>query len=400
MLFHEAIQNLLRRLPAAPGRVNPVEPLAHLEYAQELALKKEALAAFWADRRLPGTPETLVAAPRPRQYRTTTRRHAFAKRGLFDLTVSPGSGRAGAASDHHSALEPPAHTALYAFLRQRLNEPHFRPLANALNHIIIRGSYAERCVIFNVHELDGTIVRKLKIIASHLPEADRAVVSAFMFNDPSQSKYYLDDAPVEGALKTKKLFGPDLLRVDFGGNRYRFFPTVFSQVNEAMVPVMLAAAKELLQPATDQHLVDLYCGYGLFTHHLAAGYAHACGLEASPLSIEAAEMNARYHPETNKVTFRVCQITGDRFLNQLPRPDQHKEVVLTDPPRVGMPPPVIAALAGRKPVRVLQASCGTDEIPGQLAAWQAHGYRLVTVRPLDMFAGTPHLETLLLLERA
>jgi tRNA/tmRNA/rRNA uracil-C5-methylase (TrmA/RlmC/RlmD family) len=49
-------------------------------------------------------------------------------------------------------------------------------------------------------------------------------------------------------------------------------------------------------------------------------------------------------------------------------------------------------------VKVLQACCGTDEIPRQVACWQASGYRVVNAVPLDLFAGTAHLETLLLLE--
>ena len=60
--------------------------------------------------------------------------------------------------------------------------------------------------------------------------------------------------------------------------------------------------------------------------------------------------------------------------------------------------PVIAALCRRGPVKVLQACCGIEEIPRQAAAWQSHGYRITAVQPLDMFAGTPHLETLILFE--
>lgn len=403
MTFHDIIVKRLRALPMA-AHASPVEPLAHLDYLDELALKNQALLEFWRIHQLPLTPPDITPAPRPRHYRTTTRRHAAVTKGVLQLTVAPvadsPAGIPGTTPDtERSELEPPEHAALYAFLRDKLNEPHFRSLAGALNHLIVRGSYVERAVIFNVFRLDGTIVRKLKILAPQLSAFDRDIVSAFVFFDPERSRYYLDSAPpAAGSFKTKKLFGPEMLLVNLGSCRYRFFPTVFSQVNEAMVPVMLDTARELLAPAANQHLIDLYCGYGLFTHFLAGGYAHACGLELSRESIEAAELNTRLFPATNRVAFRVAQIGGGALLNQLPRPDQHAEVVLTDPPRQGMPEPVIAALASRRPVKVLQACCGTDEIPRQLAAWHSSGYRLTAIRPLDMFAGTPHLETLLLLE--
>ncbi|OGV70442.1 MAG: hypothetical protein A3K19_12660 [Lentisphaerae bacterium RIFOXYB12_FULL_65_16] len=397
MTFADLIQARLRSMGAMAHGFS-IEPLAHLDYAQELALKNEALREFWTACRLPGTPAPVVAAPRPRQYRTTTRRHARYGRDGFRLAVSEDDGARPGPVGERSVLEPVEHGALYSFMEGKLSESHFRVLAEALNHVIIRGSYAERCVIFNVSGLDGKVVRKLKILGAALPEFDREVVSAFVFVDPTQSRYYLDSGQVPGSVKTKKLFGPGVLVVEFCGHRYLYYPTAFTQVNEAMVPVMLATARELLAPARDQHLVDLYCGYGLFTHFLADSYAHAWGVDSSPQGIEAAEKNARFFPPGNKVAFRVGQISGESFMRFLPRPDGHAEVLLADPPRQGMPAEVISALASRTPGKVLQACCGTDEMPRQVACWQASGYQVTKVVPLDMFAGTPHLETLLLLE--
>jgi tRNA/tmRNA/rRNA uracil-C5-methylase (TrmA/RlmC/RlmD family) len=62
-----------------------------------------------------------------------------------------------------------------------------------------------------------------------------------------------------------------------------------------------------------------------------------------------------------------------------------------------MPQAAIAALARRRPAAILQACCGIDVVPGQLAAWRAAGYGVRAVRVLDMFAGTLHLEALILL---
>jgi tRNA/tmRNA/rRNA uracil-C5-methylase (TrmA/RlmC/RlmD family) len=69
-----------------------------------------------------------------------------------------------------------------------------------------------------------------------------------------------------------------------------------------------------------------------------------------------------------------------------------------DPPRKGTAPGVIRELASRRPERVLHVFCGTDEIPRELYQWKSAGYVLRTLQPLDMFPGTPHLETFCLLE--
>jgi tRNA/tmRNA/rRNA uracil-C5-methylase (TrmA/RlmC/RlmD family) len=396
--FADILQGYLRDV-APGGRGLAVEPLAYLGYDRELEVKNRALEEFWAQHRLPPAPGPLVPAPRPRHYRTTTRRHAGCSRhGLRLVAHRAAAGAGGTATEDSSRLEPAEHAALYEALAARLREPHFRPLARALSYVIVRGSYSERCVLFNVAHLDGTIVRKLKLLGQALPGLDPAVVSAFAFLDPTRSTYYLDSAPVPGQVKLKRLFGPEVLRVDFAGERYEYYPTGFTQVNEAMVPELLASARRLLAPGGDEeHLVDLYCGYGLFTHYLAASYAHAVGLEAAPEGIAAARRNRRFHPAGAPVSFRLCRIDGGTLVRHLPPADGHREVVLTDPPRQGMPQAAIAALARRRPAAILQACCGIDVVPGQLAAWRAAGYGVRAVRVLDMFAGTLHLEALILL---
>jgi tRNA/tmRNA/rRNA uracil-C5-methylase (TrmA/RlmC/RlmD family) len=393
-IIHHKIQGLATTAHPAPA----VEPLAHLNYEQELTIKNHALEEFLHLQRLPLAPSSIVASPKPRHYRTTTKRQVMYKRGQTRLVFFYGDGMGAAHQTERSLLEPREHTALYSYIGDKLNEIGFRPLSEALNFVIIRGSYTQRTVIFNVHKLNGTVVKKINILAGLLPPLDRAVTSSFIFFDPGRSPYYLDMEYQEGSFKTKKLFGHKTLLVNFAGNKYLYDPTVFSQVNESMVPIMLATVKKFLAPTPQQHLIDLYCGYGLFTHFLASSYAHACGLEASPLAIESAQQNTRFFPSGNKVIFRVCRIADNAFLNLLPRPDHHAEVILADPPRKGLPPYVIASLARRAPVKILQACCGTDEIPQQVSAWQANGYQVTAVVPLDMFSGTPHLEILLLFE--
>jgi hypothetical protein len=59
---------------------------------------------------------------------------------------------------------------------------------------------------------------------------------------------------------------------------------------------------------------------------------------------------------------------------------------------------VIAHLAARRPARVVHIFCGIETVPGAVAEWGKAGYTLSKCVPLDMFAGTPNLETLALFE--
>jgi tRNA/tmRNA/rRNA uracil-C5-methylase (TrmA/RlmC/RlmD family) len=393
MIFSEILRNEAKTL--SPGSRGPI-PLSCLDYAQELAVKDKAFKLFWEAHRLPQQPSPVIPSPKPRHYRTTTKRHALFQNGRLRLRFSPADANPKDAAEDPSILEPAEHLALYSFISEKLNEPFFRELAGNLNYAVLRGSYARRCVIINVRALNGPIVKQAKILGKHLPECDKGAISCFLFVDPKQSPYYLDTGCVGNGIKIKKLFGPELLCVGFGGGKYKYPPVVFSQVNESMVPVMLSKAKELLSPSMNEHLVDLYCGYGLFTHYLAPFYAHACGLEASHESVAAAESNGRFFPAGKRTAFHAVRIESGSFTHKLPGPGCHPEACITDPPRQGMPAQAVAALCRRGPVKVVEACCGTDEIPGQVAAFRSNGYNLKTAMPLDMFAGTPHLETLLL----
>jgi tRNA/tmRNA/rRNA uracil-C5-methylase (TrmA/RlmC/RlmD family) len=394
MKFSEIIHQRLR----IRGLINnPAEPLAHMAYKEELVLKDRALAEFWHGAALAGKPELVKASPRSRHYRTTTKRVAQFTNKVCRLGFVGDDGRRFREPIAESSLEPVEHAAIYGFVLERLNRPSFAPLSQHLNYVIIRGSYTEFTVIFNVSRVDATIVRRLKHLSEDLQKAPLGAVSAFAFVDPTRSNYYLDSGDAEGSFKVKNLFGHELLFAAFEGNRYLYHPTVFSQVNESMVPAMVKTAAALLGPAPRARLLDLYCGYGLFSYALAPLFKQVVGFEAAPLSIESAEASRRFHAEA-AVRFRLCRIAAGTLRTALPRDEKTDEVCLLDPPRQGTGHGVIDVVAGRNPARVLHLCCSVDEIPRQMAEWRDAGYALSRVVPLDMFPGTPNLEVLILLE--
>ena len=382
--------------PGESAGARPVEPLAHLDYARELELKNRALAAFWADHRLAGTPAPILPSPRPRRYRTTTRRRAQYRPGRLELGF--GDQRESAAAVPESLLEPEAHFALYQFLAGELAAAPNRPVAAHLNHVIIRGSYEAFSVILNLDELSGPIVRRLKALAQRLQERPETVTSAFAFCDPSQSEYYFERDPPPVPVQLKKLFGPARFPLRLAGRRYAMAPTSFSQVNESMVAPMLSEVRDLLQPREGDRLLDLYCGYGLFSHDLSDTGVEIVGLELDRASVQAAADQLRFTRPAGRVVFTRQNISPESLARALPREaPAGRELVLLDPPRQGTAPGVISYLGGRGPAAVLHIFCGIEAIPPALADWDANGYAVARCVPLDMFAGTPNLETLVLL---
>ncbi len=154
----------------------------------------------------------------------------------------------------------------------------------------------------------------------------------------------------------------------------------------------------MLSLGKEDHFLDLYCGYGLFSFALGEAAKDVLGVEWEGPSIDCAKASAKHLKKNYR--FIAGKIDEMFVQTRLPKPVLNEpEKILLDPPRKGCEPGVIHALAMRKPIRVAHVFCGTDEIPASLKEWERYGYRVREVQPLDLFPGTPHLETIVMLER-
>lgn len=366
--------------------------LSVLDYAEEIQTKQKAFNLFCEKNGLQ-SPEKIVESPLQRNYRTTTKRRAVFDGEKFRLTFGEDDDR----PEFAEALEPQEHLEIYRFVERTLQKTVFRQLAEAMNWLIVRGSYRSRAVIFNVAEMKASVVRKLKLIGEHLNAANLGVVSAHVYFDPTRSDYYLEAVRPTNSLSFKTLYGPRQLSLDLGKFRLKYPVTGFSQINESQIPNLLNVAAELLAPKKSESLLDLYCGYGLFSLGLGEKFRATLGVEWEGASIECAKASAKFL-KRGSARFIAGKIDS-RFVGTSIPKFEGPEVALLDPPRKGTEPGVIAELARRNPECVLHIFCGTDEIPRELNQWRLAHYAVQKIQPLDLFPGTPHLETAVLLEK-
>ncbi len=375
--------------------VRSVDPLADLAYADECLIKQQALEVFWKKHQIPGVPGKIMPSPMPRGYRTNSKRRVLIYKGKVSLVMEQHHCEPGTLQ--RSSLEPDMHLSIYQLLLELLSGVNYQSLARSLNFCIIRGSYTRCSIILNVFAVDNIIVRKIKQFAATLKASDPRILSCFMYVDPTRSDYYLESKRPEKGVAIKKLFGPESLDVTVDGIRLLYPPTVFSQINESMLPNFTGAVRDLLELSSGVRLLDLYCGYGMLGLVSAPHVGSVIGMDIEGPAIHAAIENAKYHFPGKQLKFIASPITADSLCDKLP-PPHPKEVVLLDPPRSGTARGVIHAIAERQPCRVLHIFCGTDEIPRELLEWKAGGYVPERILPLDMFPGSPNLETMILLK--
>jgi len=378
-----------------------IRPLAYTDYGKELTVKNAALSEFWHRNRLQGAPVPIIPSPKPRRYRTTSKRRVFSAHNRYRLRFSHRKELTPNSAMLSTLLEPKEHEIIYQFLLEKLNTPAFSVTAKQLTYIIIRGSYTEFIVIFNIANVNGAIVKNLKNLAQHLLKLNVNVVSTFVFCDPARSDYYLDNRPAEGAWKVKNLFGPDFLRLTFGEYTFHYNPVSFSQINESIIPLLLEQAALLCRAQPAERFIDLYCGYGLFSNYMSKQYGEVWGIDYDELSVEHARTTARYRSKKINISarthFRTTHITPGTLEALLPKAGTVSETILLDPSRQGPVKGVIQFCADRHPSRVLHIFCNVDRIPEDVEQWHRNGYRIKDIVPLDMFPGTPNLEVLILL---
>lgn len=151
-------------------------------------------------------------------------------------------------------------------------------------------------------------------------------------------------------------------------------------------------------PPRPTRFAELYAGIGFFTLPLARHGLVGMALESD----RAALADLRTNLERAGLADRV-EVLGGRVERRadLAKRLARADVLIVDPPRTGLGRVVRESIAQAAPRRIVYVSCD----PGTLARdlrflVETGGYRLADLRGFDLFPQTPHVETVVRLERA
>ena len=174
------------------------------------------------------------------------------------------------------------------------------------------------------------------------------------------------------------------------GFRFRVAASSFFQVNTSQLSRAIDEVRDLLELDGTEVMVDAYCGVGVFTVLLSPYVRKIVGNEESASAIEDAGLNSK-----DILNIEFVEGKTEHILNTL---NQHIDVLLLDPPRVGCHPDVLDSVIKLKPEKVLMISCEPEAMARDLNLLCSTGiYSLETIRPVDMFPQTRHVETISML---
>lgn len=172
-----------------------------------------------------------------------------------------------------------------------------------------------------------------------------------------------------------------------------FEPTDFVQINAEVNRRMVSAAVELADVGSGERVLDLFCGLGNFTLPFARRAAEVLGVEGDAGLVARGVANARRNGLGN-----ARFVAADLAEPDWPFYRERWDVAVLDPPRTGAEIPV-RRLGRTRPRRIVYVSCHPATLARDAKILVAeHGYKLKSVRALDMFPHTHHVEAMALFE--
>ncbi len=259
-----------------------------------------------------------------------------------------------------------------------------------------------RHLVSRVGRSSGEVVSTL-VAAANVPPL--RAVSRAVLDTARPDGWHLNVHPRPGALlfgpQTRHLAGRERVREDVAGVTFLVSPTAFFQTN-VEAAALLAAQVVGAVPDGAARVLDLYAGLGFFALPLARRGQAVVAVEESAAAIADGEASAAF----NRVPPARCRFVRARAEDALARAGKRGDAydcVVLDPPREGAVPAVPELVRALAPARIVYVSCAPEALARDLARFlhrdEAPAYRLATVVPIDMFPHTPHVETVVVLDR-
>ena len=183
--------------------------------------------------------------------------------------------------------------------------------------------------------------------------------------------------------------GEDAIYEEMEGLRFKIGPKSFYQTNSLQAYRLYSTARDFADLKGNETVYDLYTGTGTIAQFISKHAARVIGIEYVPEAIADARINAENNGITNCEFFAgdMKDVLTPGFIEEHGKPD----VIILDPPRVGIHPDVAGVILDASPERIVYVSCNPASQARDLAIL-AEKYEITAVRPVDMFPHTHHVE--------
>lgn len=194
--------------------------------------------------------------------------------------------------------------------------------------------------------------------------------------------------------ETNHLSGDKYIFEYLGDVKYQIYPTTFFQLNTNQALEMFNVVLKACKLSKKERVLDAYCGVGAIGLYIAKMAKEVIGIEYNKESILAANENAKINSIKNAKFF---QGDASSLLPKMIKDGKNFDVVICDPPRVGLGIEFINTILKTEVKRVIYVSCNPSTLAKDLEVL-SEKYNVKSITPVDMFPQTPLVESVTVLE--
>ena len=288
-------------------------------------------------------------------------------------------------------LQPEPSNAIRNFIRDfadRQGYTFYDPRAQNgwLRNMIVRVSTLGQVMV--ILSINSGNDKAIPVMLGALKEAFPEITSLYYCINAKKNDFLLD-------LDMELFSGLPYIEEKLDHVKYRIGPKSFFQTNTRQAENLYRIVREFADLKGSENVYDLYTGLGSIALYLAGQAGKVVGVEEIAAAIDDAGENAHLNGMDNVQFYAgdVKDILSEAFIQKHSKPD----ILVTDPPRAGMHPKVIDILLQLESPSIVYVSCNPSTQARDLQLL-SEKYRVVKVRPVDMFPHTHHIENVALLQ--
>lgn len=201
----------------------------------------------------------------------------------------------------------------------------------------------------------------------------------------------LADAVIDESHKI--LYGRDYYNEEILGLKFKVKAFAFFQTNIDAVERLYSDVLDVVPDVSGKTVYDLYCGTGTISQLMASKAKDVYGIDIVEDSITAARSNTELNGINN--CHYICGDVKEK-LDEIP---EKPDVIVVDPPRVGIHDKAVAMLSRYGIDEIVYVSCNPKTLCINLDSFRANGYEIKQIKAYDNFPMTKHVEACCLLKR-
>ncbi|RPI75470.1 MAG: 23S rRNA (uracil(1939)-C(5))-methyltransferase RlmD [Ignavibacteriales bacterium] len=257
-----------------------------------------------------------------------------------------------------------------------------------LRNLVIRQSYHTKDLMVNLvtsAEDEPLVKGYVHDLLKHFPEITTII-----------NNINLKKASVAAGDYEKVFFGEGFITDMISNYTFRISANSFFQTNTLQAENLYRTALDFAELKGDEIVYDLYSGAGTIAIYISNKVKEVYAFESVQSAIGDAEVNAGLNDIKN-----VHFFNADLYKSFLPMIEKENipkpSVVILDPPRSGLHKNTVEDVIKINPEKIVYVSCNPGTQVRDTKLFSEAGYKLIKMRPVDMFPHTYHIENVVLL---